>query len=91
MHSFSPFFCQNLYVGYTLLERCLKNYTTLCNIWTYQLLYKKILHILCKILHKLCNILTQQLVGSYVTQRCVFFKQQFNSVGLCVTHVQRNF
>ena len=46
------------------------------NIWTYQLLCKK-MHYLCKISHKFCKILyklyiffllTQQLVGSYVSQ-----------------------
>ena len=63
----------------TLLDRCLKLYTTLWNIWTYQQLCKKIhnlctiLHKLCTILHKLCIFFTQQLVGSYVSQCCVNF------------------
>ena len=63
----------------TLLDHCLKKYTTLLNIWTYQLLCKKlhnlfkIAHKLCKTVHKLCNFLTQQLVGSFVSQCCVIF------------------
>ena len=31
----------------------------------------KIVHKLCKTVHNLCNFLTQQLVGSYVSQCCV--------------------
>ena len=48
----------------TLLDCCLKNYTTLWNKWSYQLLCKKIVHNL---------FLTQQLVGSCVSQCCVNF------------------
>ena len=66
--------------GYYTVRPLFKNYTTLWNIWTYQLLCKKklhnlfkIVHKLCKIVHKLCNFLTQQLVGSYVSQYCVIF------------------
>ena len=48
--------------GILLLDHCLKNYTILWNIWTYQLLCKKKSHNLCKIVHKLCNF-------SYTTVR----------------------
>ena len=53
-------------------QRCVTYEPTNCCVRKLHNLYK-ILHKLCTILHKLCNFLTQQLVGSYVTQRCVNF------------------
>ena len=70
----------------TLLDRCLKLYTTLWNIWTYQQLCKKI-HNLCTILHKLCTILHKLCIFFYTTVDrficftvlCKIFKQWSNS------------
>ena len=72
-----------LYLPYfelpTLLDRCLKLYTTLWNIWTYQQLCKKITQLvynLTQIVYNFTQVVyffTQQLVGSYVSQCCVNF------------------
>ena len=62
-----------------LLDRCLKLYTTLWNIWTYQQLCKKITQLVCNFTQIVYNFtqvgyfFTQQLVGSYVSQCCVKF------------------
>ena len=79
-------------MSHTLLDNCLKLYTTLWNIWTYQQLGKKITQLvynLTQIVYKFTQVVyffTQQLVGSYVSQCCVNF---LNS-GLTV-YVQKNF
>ena len=57
----------------SLLDHCLKNYTTLWNIWTYQLLCKKNCTTCVKFYTSCIIFLTQQLVGSYVSQCCVIF------------------
>ena len=55
----------------SLLDRCLKNDTTLWNIWTYQLLCKKNyttcvkFYTSCVILHKLCNF-SYTTVGRFI-------------------------
>ena len=65
--------------GHTLLDRCLKLYTTLWNIWTYQQLCKKITQLVYNLTQVVYNFtqvvyfFTQQLVGSYVSQCCANF------------------
>ena len=73
----------------TLLDHCLKNYTTLWNIWTYQLLCKKITQLVYNFTQLVYNFkqvvyfLTQQLVRFICfTVLCNFFKQWSNSVPL---------
>ena len=64
---------------FTLLDRCLKLYTPLWNIWTYQQLCKKntlLVYNLTQIVYNFTQVVyffTQQLVGSYVSQCCVNF------------------
>ena len=70
-HAFTECYVRTYLI--TLLDGCLKNYTTLWNILTYQLLCKKN-YTTCVKLYTSCVIfLTQQLVGSYVSQCCVIF------------------
>ena len=66
-------------LNHTLLYHCLKLYTTLWNIWTYQQLCKKITQLVynfTQIVYNFTQVVyffTQQLVGSYVSQCCVNF------------------
>ena len=63
----------------SLLDRCLKLYTTLWNIWTYQQLCKKntqVVYNFTQIVYNFTQVVyffTQLLVGSYVSQCCVNF------------------
>ena len=74
------FFYHPEYFGvYTLLDHCLKLYTTLWNIWTYQQLCKKITQLVynfTQIVYNFTQVVyffTQQLEGSYISQCCVIF------------------
>ena len=65
-----------LNILHTLLDCCLKNYTTLWSIWTYQLLCKKNCTTCLQFYTSCVIFLTQQFVGSYVSQCCaIFFKK----------------
>ena len=66
-------FSGNLCSCCTLLDCCLKNHTTLWNIWTYQLLSKKNYTTCVKFYTSCVIFLTLQLVSSYVSQCCVIF------------------
>ena len=78
---------------HTLLDRCLKLYITLWNIWTYQQLYKKITQLVYNFTQLVYNF-TQVVyffyttVGRFIcfTVLCKLFKQWSNSVNLPANH-----
>ena len=82
--------CNFTFHIYTLLDCCLKLYTTLWNIWTYQQLCKKITQLVYNLTQVVYNF-TQVVyffyttVGRFIcfTVLCKLFKQWSNSVGSC--------